>query len=231
MRKEIEASLGADDLSRYYAENHEKFQTPERLNVWRILARSREDARAILDEVKKPDGEKKWKELARDRSTDKATNERGGNLGFIGADGQSNEVTVKVDPKLFEAAHRVKDGEIVPEPGPEGDGFAIVWRRGSTPAVARPLEQEAGTIRVTLARQRTEGRAKELVERLRKEKLTEHAPDLVALVDISTGGEVVPRKRPGAGKPKAPGKPQPTPGTNRLRFGAATSEESLAFLP
>lgn len=215
LKKEVDASLSVDDLARYYADNRDKFQTPERLNLWRILTRSREEARSTLDEVKKPDGEKKWKDLARERSTDKATNERGGNLGFIGPDGQSNEVTVKVDAKLFEAARKVKDGEFVPEPVVEGDGFAVVWRRGSTPAVSRPMEQELGTIRVTLLKQRTETRVKELVEQLRKDKVHDLAPDLIALVEINAMGEVGQRKRPGVGKPKAPGKPQPSAGTLR----------------
>ena len=215
LKKEVEASLSPEDVTRYYETNRDKFQTPERLNLWRILVRSREEAMRVLDDVKKPDGEKKWKDLARERSTDKATNERGGNLGFVGPDGQSNEVTVKVDPKLFEAARKVKDGELVPQPVAEGEAFAVLWRRGSTPAVSRPLEQELGTIRVTLAKQRTETRVKELVEQLRKEQVRDVAADLVALVEVSAMGEVGQRKRPGVGKPKAPGKPQPSAGTLR----------------
>lgn len=216
MKKEIDQGIGADDLTRYYAENREKFQTPERINIWRILVKSREDAKQVLDQVKRPDGEKRWKELAREQSIDKATGERGGNLGFVAADGQSNEVTVKVEPKLFEAAQKVKDGEIVPVPIPEStDGWAIIWRRGSTPAVNRPIEQELTTIRTAVSRQRIEARSKELVERLRKDKVTDVSTDLLGLVDVTSAGEVGPRRRPGLGKPKAPGKPQPNPGSMR----------------
>lgn len=40
--------------------------------------------------AKKPGGDKKWADPRREKSTDRATNERGGNLGFLGPDGHSN---------------------------------------------------------------------------------------------------------------------------------------------
>jgi peptidyl-prolyl cis-trans isomerase C len=215
IKKESDQTIGPDDLTRYYAENREKFQTPERINLWRILVKTRDEAKQVLDDVKKPDGEKRWKEIARERSVDKATSERGGNLGFVGPDGQSNEVTVKVEAKLFEAAQKVKDGELVPIAIPEGEAWAVVWRRGSTPAVSRSIEQELGTIRTAVSRQRVETRSKELVERLRKEKVSDVSTDLLGMVDVTSTGDVGPRRRPGMGKPKAPGKPQPNPSSMR----------------
>jgi peptidyl-prolyl cis-trans isomerase C len=54
---------------------------------------------------------------------------------------------VRFDPVLFAAAARVKDGEMVGEPVKEGDAFAVVWRRGTLPAVRRSVEEEASAIR------------------------------------------------------------------------------------
>lgn len=211
------AGISSDEIARYYAENREKFQTPERVQIWRIATATKDDAQKILDEVKKPGGDKRWKDLARERSTDKATAERGGDLGFVGPDGSTSVPTVRVEAGLFEAAKRVQNGDFVPEPVAEAKGWAVVWRRGSTPAVNRPLEAEMGTIRALLARQKVEGEAKAIVAKLRAESVRDVSYELLSVVEISGQGEVSPRKKPGVVKTKALGKPQPSSGRDGLR--------------
>jgi parvulin-like peptidyl-prolyl isomerase len=206
-----------EEIERYYADNRDKYQTPERLQVWRILVASKDEAQKLIDEVRKPGGEKRWKDLAREKSTDKATSDRGGDLGFVAADGKTAVPTVRVEPALFEAAKKVQNGEIVPEPVPEGKAWAVVWRRGATPAVTRPIELEAGSIRSLLVRQKIEGTVKETLSRLRTELVSGVSYDLLNLVEIGNTGEVSPRKKPGVVKTKAPGKPQPTGGPGGLR--------------
>jgi peptidyl-prolyl cis-trans isomerase C len=211
------SSVSDEEVSRYYQENREKFQTPERISVWRILLGTKEEAQKVLEEVRKAGGEAKWKDLAREKSTDKATKERGGSLGFLGPDGKSNEAPVQADPALFLAAKKVSDGDIVPEPVPEGKGWAVVWRRGSTPAVTRSVDDESTTIRHLLSRQKMEGSTREIVERLRKDLVRDVTTEGVNLVDISNSGEVGARKRPGVSRVKSQGKPQPTAGPGGLR--------------
>jgi peptidyl-prolyl cis-trans isomerase C len=218
-------AISDEEVGRYYQENKEKFQTPERIGVWRIQTATREDAQKILDEVKKAGGEARWKDVAREKSTDKTTRERGGSLGFLGPDGKSNEAAVQADPALFAAAKKVADGEICPEPVAEGKSWAVVWRRGSTPAVTRALEDESGTIRNLLARQKMEQSTREILERLRKELVRDVTTEGVNLVDISNSGEVGARKRPGVSKVKSQGKPQPTPGPGGLRLNAEPPDE------
>lgn len=224
IRKEVASAQVSDaDVAKYFADNQAKFQTPERINVWRILVKTKDEAQAILDEVKKPGGDKKWKDLAREKSTDRATNERGGNLGFLGPDGHSSEVTVKAEPALFEAAKKVQNGEFVPDPVPEDGAFAVVWRRGSTPAVSRTLEQETPAIRAALTRHRTEARTKETLERLRKENVTTPiAYDLLALVEPTPGPAGSARKREAGPRPGASGKPAPEKGEGGYRLPPPT---------
>lgn len=208
LRDDATASVTDDDVKAFFEQNRARFEAKERIQVWRILTASKEDALKIIAEAKQapPD---KWMALSRDKSLDKATSQRGGNLGFLDEGGGSSEPAVRADPLLFAAAKKVKDGELLTEPVPEGDKWAVVWRRGSTPAVARSLSSEAPSIRQLLIRQRTESAAKTIVDEGRKSLVKEVEPTLTAIVEVGKGGEVATRKKEGV-TPKAPGKPRPS---------------------
>ncbi len=202
------------DVAAYYEQNRGRFQVPGRVQLWRILVATRDEALALLDEAKKPGGQAGWGELARRSSLDKATAERGGDLGFVGPDGRSHLPAVRVEPAVVEAARKVRDGELVPEPVAEGDKFAVVWRRGSSPPVSRPLDQEAPGIRQLLERQRFEAHTRGLLERLRAEHVRPGEPGLVDLVDVGRLGDLKVRPAPSvsaAPRTAAPPRPSATP--------------------
>ncbi len=186
LRREADRELGDAEIARYFEDNKSRLEVPERIHVQRILVATREDADAVLALAKRPGGEREWPKLARERSLDKATHERGGDLGFLAADGQSHEVTVKAEPELFAAARKVKNGQLVPEPVPVDGKFAVVWRRGSTSAVTRTLEQEAASIRGVLVRQRTESKVKALLDAATKAKVSDVKDELLAWLDSGT---------------------------------------------
>jgi peptidyl-prolyl cis-trans isomerase C len=210
---EVTASVGPDAVARYYEENRAQFDFPERISVWRILFSTREDAVRALEEVKAPRGTERWIELARERSIDKATAMRGGDLGFLSADGASSVPTVKVDPALFTAASKVKDGAVVPDPVAEGTDFAVVWRRSTMPSVHRTLAEEAPAIRQVLVRQKTEQASRDLVARLRAAKGVEVHPEIAAAVEFEPSSKASTLPRPGAVpvKPNGPAAPSATP--------------------
>jgi peptidyl-prolyl cis-trans isomerase C len=201
------------EVAAFYAENRARFDAPERIAVLRILCAARDEAVRVLSEAKANGGPQRWTELARERSIDKATSLRGGALGFLAKDGSSSEPSVRVDPALFVAASRVKDGEFVPEPVEEGNAYAVIWRRGSTPAVHRTLEQETSSIRQVLVRRKLEEGTRNVVERLRAEQNVESHPELVEMIDVEPNGDVGARKRPGLAprKPARPPQPSATP--------------------
>jgi peptidyl-prolyl cis-trans isomerase C len=205
--------VGAGEIASYFAENRARFEAPERIAVTRILCATRSEAVTVLTDAKSVGTPQRWNELTREHSLDKATSMRGGVLGFLAQDGSSSEASVRVDPALFAAASKVKDGEFVPEPIEEGKGYAVIWRRGSTPAVHRTLEQETGAIRQILVRQKLAAAVKALTDSLRSaEKIEEH-PDLVDLIEVGPEGSVAQRKRPGVAKrrPAEPPAPSATP--------------------
>lgn len=204
-----------DDIKRYYDSNPTKFHTPMRMAIWRILVGKREEAAAIIKELQADPTPKKWNEICREKSLDRATSMRGGNLGFVAPDGTTAEAGLKVDPSVVKGATTVDDGRIGSEPIPEGDKFAVIWRRQSMKAVDRPIELEAASIRQVLTHERTEKHTAELMEQLRRDHLTDFNVDLVDLVDVASTGDLQAVRRPGSLSVRKPaGSPAPMPGPN-----------------
>lgn len=178
------AAIPQEEIAKYYEENRSRFDSPERVNLWRILCKTREEADTVLATAKRDLTIAKFNDLARDHSIDKATAFRGGNLGFIAPDGTSNEAGVKVDPDLVKSAAAVKDGELVPQPAPEGAAYAVIWRRTTVPATRRSVDEAAAQIRTTLFRERTEAAEKKLIDDLRAAKVRDVNADLLKIVEL-----------------------------------------------
>ena len=178
------AAIPLDDVKKYYDENRTRFDSPERVNVWRILVKTRAEADLVLEAAKKDPTPQKFNDLAREKSLDKATNLRGGNLGFLAPDGTSNEAGFKVDPEIVKAAQTVKDGEFVAAPVAEGPNFAVVWRRATVAPNKRTLEESTAQIRAAIYRERTEGSEKKLIDGLRAKNLKERNESLLGIIEL-----------------------------------------------
>jgi peptidyl-prolyl cis-trans isomerase C len=198
------ASIPDADVKRYYEDHRARFEAPERVNLWRILCKTKDEAAAVIAAAKKDLTIAKYNDLARDHSLDKATSFRGGNLGFVAPDGQSNEAGVKVDVALIKAAANVKDGDLVPEPVPEGPSWAVVWRRTTVAATKRTLEEATPQIRTTIYRERTEANEKKLIDDLRAAKVKDYDPEPLKIIELPAldAGLSLPRSAPSARSPK-----------------------------
>lgn len=210
-----DAEITPDQIEKYYKENIERYRTPSRVAVWRILVADRSLAEQLIAAAKKDPTPKGWSELAKTHSLDKSTSLRGGNLGFLMADGTSADGKTKVSPELAKAAFAVRDGEVVGEPVPEGSGFAVVWRRGSMPAINRTVEDEAKSIEKILLRDRTRAAQEELAARLRKQ-VQVLMPEGAELIAVSGGGAIELEGKPGR-IVRRPGRTQPSPTPRGLR--------------
>ena len=109
---------------------------------------------------------------------------RGGELGFVAADGKSDIHELEVDPTLFAAAARLKDGEIVRTPVRENDKFAIVWRRGHVAAARADLNTLAPTIRAHLREARAAKAFDDLLIRLKSKYVKDYSPNRLNGVDF-----------------------------------------------
>jgi peptidyl-prolyl cis-trans isomerase C len=220
IRQEAATGGGVTDeeIKAYYEANPIKFHAPARVAIWRIQLATKAEAKQVLDEVAKEKTPKKWNDIARERSLDKTTSLRGGNLGFVGPDGATAEPGIKVDPSLYAAALAVSDAEMVNEPVKDGDHFSVVWRRQSMKAVDRTIEQESVAIRQILMHQKVEDRVNSVLDRLKKEQVNDLHAELVDVLEIGSTGDVHAARRPGSlpmGRTKAT--PAPKEGAGGLR--------------
>ena len=141
---------------------------------------------------------------------------RRGELGFVMADGRTNRPRVNVDPSLFVAAKSIKNGELAPAPVAEGNQFAVIWRRGSVPAVSRSLQQETHLIRQILTRTKLRDRLNALLTQLRTDQLRDVNAPLLEYVKIDMGAPLAGPK-PAVQRHEPDGSPDPTPGESGIR--------------
>lgn len=173
-----------DEIKKYYEENKSRYETPKRIKIWRIQVPDEPAAKAIIALAKGADGPKKWAEEARERSLDKATAQRSGDLGFVRPDGSTDVPRVRVDAAVFAAADKVPDGTVVSQPVKEGDAYSVLWRRGSIEATKRTIEEETDSIRQVLERRRIETGRQELLTKLKTEQVKESHPDLLQHIEV-----------------------------------------------
>jgi peptidyl-prolyl cis-trans isomerase C len=200
-----------DDVKAYYAANLQKFVAPQKVAIFRILVASEADAKAIIAQLGKTPDVKVFGAIAREKSLDKETAMRGGNLGFVQPDGETGQRGQKVDVALLEATKSLKDGELAPEPVKEGRNFAVVWKRQTMRAVTRPIETERAGIRQLLAQERMQGAMNKLLEGLRSS--VEQHPEMVEVIAIDPQGDMSRAIRPGTlPRSKRGARPQPEQG-------------------
>ncbi|HHH12183.1 MAG TPA: peptidyl-prolyl cis-trans isomerase [Sorangium sp.] len=214
--------ISDDEVRRYYQANITRYQSPKRIRIWQILLASQQDAEAVLatianDEAYQKDPMGVWEKLAREKSIDKSTSMRRGNLGFVEPDGATAHRAVRVDPALYQAALAVADGQVVPTPVKVKGGYAVVQRRGSHGPIQRPLAMEATTIRNTLAKERVRAKAHQLLARLRTQYVRDFHPEHIDKIEMTPRGPLTTKVRPGTLRRRshpaaAPGRPQGHPG-------------------
>jgi peptidyl-prolyl cis-trans isomerase C len=192
LRQEARAKtpVTTEDIRAYFEANRSRFETPRRVHIWRILSDDEALAKKVIADAKGVDGIQRWSQYAREGSLDKATHLRNGDLGFVHPDGDTDTPTLRVDPALFAAADQLKDGELAAEPIKEGLHWAVIWRRGSMKAINRSLEQEQGSIRQVLERQRVEQARDALLGELRSKYVS--ALNEAALENVRFDGDGLP---------------------------------------
>ena len=179
------SEIPVGDVRAYYEQNLGRYDPPARYQIWRILCRTPEEATAVLDAARADPTPKNFAQLARDHSQDKATYLRGGNLGFLTAEGTSNEPGLRVPPAVVGAALTVRDGDLVPAPVSEGEFFSVVWRRGTSAPKKRTVDEVAPQIRDVLRGERIKEETGKLVLALRAAKVRDVREDLLDAIDLT----------------------------------------------
>lgn len=198
-QQQTAAPISDEDVRKYYEANKDKYVAPKRISVWRILVATEAEAREILADMKQSASldVKKWNQLARDKSLDKITSMKSGNIGFLNPDGTTPQPELVYDVAIYNEAEKVQDGELVAEPVKEGAQWAVVWRKQAMKAVSRTIEMEGATIRAAILDERIRKVVTDLLGELRAAHLSDSHPDLVDALAVSETGEVERVSRPG----------------------------------
>lgn len=154
LRREISMSLGVkalgrlgvsvsdDEVKRYFEDNEESLGQPEQVEVRHILVRTRDEANAVLEQIK---GGASFAEIAKARSLDQASAVEGGDLGFI-----SRGMTVSA---FEETAFKMAKGEYGIAETPYG--FHVIQVTDRKAAVPAQFEDVKDEIRDRLIEQKS----------------------------------------------------------------------------
>jgi peptidyl-prolyl cis-trans isomerase C len=175
------------DVKAYFEAHRDLFDKPERLRLFRILLADQKSAEELVQKLKNAPDFDAWRNLARERSLDLATRMRGGELGFVSAEGRSDIVELQIDPALFAAAARLKDGEMAKHPINEGNKFAILWRRGHVAAEPATLAANEAAIVEHLRQARAHAALDALVSDLKSKYVRDQRPEALDGVTFNAG--------------------------------------------
>jgi len=163
MRKQFESIKVSDkEAKEFYQKNIDKFKTPAQVHARHILVKSEEEAKKIIEELKKTPKEKlkqKFIELAKTKSVG-PSGKRGGDLGYF-RKGQM------VKP-FSEAAFSLKVGEFTKKPVKTQFGYHIIYVEDKRAAKTIPFEQVKDKIKEQLKFQKFKEKIAKESEKLKK---------------------------------------------------------------
>ncbi len=184
MVRAVEKDLGSispEEVATYYAAHRAEYDTKERVNLWRIVCKTKQEAEEVIAAAKIDPSEKKFVELAEAHSQDKSTHLRGGGLGFVALDGSSEP---RVDPAILKAAAAAADGELVVKPIVEGEHFSVLWRRGHIEGQRRKFEDLEPQLRSLVTEQRRLRAVREHTDALRAKSVSDEHPEYLEWLEL-----------------------------------------------
>lgn len=161
-------SIPAADVSTYYAAHPEEFSRPEMRRASHILLATREEADALVIELRRGDA-RTFRTAAQERSLDSESRMRGGDLRYFDREGRgTNSTDPAVDVALSSVAFELREVGDISDPVALGDQWSIVMLTGRRPAEHRSEADAAPSIRLRLWRERRQQALESFVEDLRR---------------------------------------------------------------
>lgn len=144
------------EIMEYYDRNRERFRRPDMVNLRAIPVSTREEAEAIMEELKEGAD---FSYLARTRSINTALREKGGEMGWVPIN--------TLSPEIVRAVEDAKEGDII-GPFRSGHDYIVVEFMGLKKGGYRPLKEVRGEIDRTIGRKKFKKVLKDYLTRLRK---------------------------------------------------------------
>ncbi|WP_376096267.1 peptidylprolyl isomerase [Roseomonas sp. CCTCC AB2023176] len=190
LRREVEPALTDEALRRRYDAANAGRQPEEEVQARHILVQSEADARAALEEVRRPGAD--FAEVARRRSSGPGS-QQGGDLGFF----KRGDMI----PEFAEAAFALQPGQISPSPVRTPFGWHVIKVEARRAAPAPTFEETRDTLRqqafeetVNAAVQRIRDAAR--VERFNLDGSPLRAPSLLDNASPPPGAPATPSPAP-----------------------------------
>ncbi|TXK81469.1 peptidylprolyl isomerase [Paenibacillus sp. N3.4] len=139
---EPQITITDDEIKKYYDANLETLKVPEQVQASHISVATKEDADAILTELK-AGGD--FAALAKDKSTDTVTKDNGGSLGYVSSG--------KMDP-AFDTAAFALAVNATSEPVKTSTGYDIIKVTDHKAASTPTLEEKKAEIKTTLTNEK-----------------------------------------------------------------------------
>jgi foldase protein PrsA len=135
-------SVTDDAIKTYYDQNKQQYATPEQVQLSQIVVKTKDDAAAIVSQLK---GGADFAALAKEKSTDTNSKDKGGALDYVSKG--------TLDPAVEKAAFALKTGEIS-DPVQAANGSFYVLKVTDHKAAATPtLEEKKADIKNELESQ------------------------------------------------------------------------------
>lgn len=159
LEKLVAKEMSEKELRGYFEQNKESFAQPEQVGCRRIVVKSEAEAKDILKELEKGAD---FAQLAKEKSTDVQTKERGGDLGFLSREQMERG---ELGKEFAESAFSLKVGELSRIiKTPLGD-YQIIKVGGRIPRQPATFENSRERIKGMLIAQRTQGYLEELKDK------------------------------------------------------------------
>jgi peptidyl-prolyl cis-trans isomerase C len=172
--------ISDDDLRKYYDDNPSLYSTTQ-IHASHILVKDEDTAKAILAEVKAHP--ETFADIAREKSTDTVTAQKGGDLGTFGQG--------RMVPDFERAAFALHAGEISDVVKTQY-GFHVITVSERKEGERRPFDQVKEQIRSTLR------------NKLLQDQVRNHFEELKKAADVKIDDEALTHLNPGAGMPTQP---------------------------
>ncbi|RAP76312.1 foldase protein PrsA [Paenibacillus montanisoli] len=141
---EPQTKVTDEDVKKFFEENKAQFDQPEQVRASHILVATKEEADAILKQLKEGAD---FAQLAKEKSTDPGSKDQGGDLGFFGKG--------DMDPAFEAAAFKLKKDELS-EPIKTDYGYHIIKGAEHKEAKAATLDEKKAEIKEQLISQKVQ---------------------------------------------------------------------------
>ncbi len=198
MKIEIEESLNIteEDMRKYYEENSDTYNQPEKIKASHILIkvdenRSRNEAKQLAQKVlrkarnldKDP---RSFNMLVTKYSDDEGSKRRGGDLGFF----ERTEDGGKMVKEFSDAAFAIKEVGDFSDIVETENGFHIIKLTGKRDAINRSFDDVKRNIEQTLAGERRRSAYEDAIERMKKEMGYKFYAERAVEIDLGISDDV-----------------------------------------